>query len=252
MNIEELTKKFVALAGKGTLSKAEHEEARKLMTQLKKTGMSNNEISDLSGEKWSPSTVKFYTPGIKADNPSPWKNAATLLNKAIVADLTLEDIENAVEVFDYLEAQSLDLEAVVSFMQNAHSASLSFFDLIQQHLIFKETGVSLYQVVEFIEEKKILEEKGISFDLVKQFSELAGKFGDTQAVFQALSTYGSLREVEVKVDDNEKKLENIHEETASAEQKLQEAQEMLAEIAKPLEAYKKAVGLGFGEEELDG
>jgi len=252
MSIEESTKKFVALASKETLSKAEHEEVRRLMKQLKKMGMSNNEISDLSGGKWSTSTVKFYTPGTKVDNPSPWQDAATLLNKAIAADLTLEDIGNAAEVFDYLEEQSLDLDAVVSFMQNAHSASLSFVDLIQQHMIFTETGVSPFKVIEFLEAKKILDGKGISFDSLKQLSELAGKFGDTQAVYEALSAYGSLKEVEVKVDDTEKKLENIHEETASAEQKLQETQDRLSGLTKPLESYQKALELGFGEDELDG
>lgn len=90
MNIEELTEKFVALANKETLSKSEHEEARKLMKQLKKGGMSNNEISDLSGGKWSPSTVKFYTPGTKVDNPSPWQDVATLLNKIISSGMDFE------------------------------------------------------------------------------------------------------------------------------------------------------------------
>ena len=34
MDIEELTEKFVVLASKETLSKTEHEEARKLMTEV--------------------------------------------------------------------------------------------------------------------------------------------------------------------------------------------------------------------------
>jgi len=252
MSIEELTKKFVALASQENISKAEHAEVRKLMKQLKNMGMSNNEISDLSGGKWSTSTVKFYTPGIKVGNPSPWQNAAALLNKAIAADLTLEDIGNAVAVSNYLEAQTLGLDEVVDFMQAASSFSMSFVHLIEQQMLLKEADVSPARVAEFLKSKKYLEGKGVSIDSIKQISELAGKFGDTQAVFEVLSAYGSLKEVEVKVDDTEEKLENIHEETASAEQKLQETQGILTELAKPLQSYQKALGLGFGEEELEG
>lgn len=68
MSIEESAKKFVTLANKETLYKTEHEEVRKLMCQLKKSGMSNSEISKLSGEKWSESTVKGYTKGVKVEN----------------------------------------------------------------------------------------------------------------------------------------------------------------------------------------
>lgn len=51
MDIEEIIKKFVALASKETLSKAEHEEARQLMQQLKEEGMTNEQISKLSKGK---------------------------------------------------------------------------------------------------------------------------------------------------------------------------------------------------------
>ena len=53
MNIEESAKKFVTLADEPTLSKAEHEEVRELMRQLKKSGMTNKEISELSKGKWT-------------------------------------------------------------------------------------------------------------------------------------------------------------------------------------------------------
>ena len=57
MSIEELVKRFVTLASKPTLSKAEHEEARQLMQKLREAGMSNKEISNLSKGRWTPSTV---------------------------------------------------------------------------------------------------------------------------------------------------------------------------------------------------
>lgn len=63
MSIDQLATKFVSLAAKSTLTKAEHGEAQKLMRQLKEAGMSNEEISKLSNGKWSVPTVKRYTFG---------------------------------------------------------------------------------------------------------------------------------------------------------------------------------------------
>jgi len=54
MSLEELVKKFIALASKSSLTKPEQEEARQLMKQLKEEGMSNEEISKLSKGRWTP------------------------------------------------------------------------------------------------------------------------------------------------------------------------------------------------------
>lgn len=110
MTIEEATKKFVSLAGKPILSKAEHGEAQKLMRQLKEVGMTNEEISKLSGGKWTPSTIKFYTPGVKSVHPSLWQSAVALLDNLVSTNMTLDDVETAVTVFEDLNSQDINLD----------------------------------------------------------------------------------------------------------------------------------------------
>ncbi len=121
MNIEELVKKFVALASKETLSKSENEEARKLMGQLKKAGMSNSEISVLSNGKWSESTVKGYNTGIKTSEPSPWGDAISLLNDLISTGMSLDDVDTTLTIDKDLKSRDVGLDDIVEiFIDTNH------------------------------------------------------------------------------------------------------------------------------------
>lgn len=141
MNIEELAQKFVILAGKPTLSKAEHEEARELMRQLKKSGMTNDEISELSKGKWTTSTVKFYTPGIKSAQPSSWQDAVGSLDSLISADMTLDDVEITINLHDDLKSNDVSIDQMVDLVCAADSASLDLPNLIKQYEEFKKLGI---------------------------------------------------------------------------------------------------------------
>lgn len=65
-SINAVSNQFIALAKKPKLTKSERHEAWQLMGFLKQAGLSNDEISELSGGKWSPNSIKFYTKGVKA------------------------------------------------------------------------------------------------------------------------------------------------------------------------------------------
>lgn len=140
MSIEELAKKFVILAAKPALTKAEHEEALKLMQELKGEGMNNTDISELSKGKWTPSTVKFYTPGIKPAHPNPWDNAVASLDKLLSASLTLDDVETAMTVAEDLDSHSTSLGQVIELLVAAESSSIEIADLFHQQEQLKQFG----------------------------------------------------------------------------------------------------------------
>ncbi len=252
MDIEELIKEFVALASKSVLSKAEHKEARELMRSLKAAGLSNEEISQISKGRWSPSTVKGYARGIKAPASSPWQDNISLLNDLISTGINLEDIGTVLTVTEDLESRGVSLEDVIDVLLTVDSASVDLDTLVQQTKEITESGLSLNNVKEAIELKSELEEKGLLLDSLPVLVKLASTYGDAQKVLEAISTYGSLKDMEAKINMANKELQNIDAETTSVMQNLQETQDALAELAKPLKAYEKAVGLGFREEELDG
>ncbi len=115
MKLDELIKRFKVLASKKSLTKAEQKEARDLMRELKKAGISNGEISELSNGKWAPSTVTFYTPGIKPLHPNEWDSAVKLLNAMITSGLSLDHVETAVSISDQLQAAGVSLPSWWTF-----------------------------------------------------------------------------------------------------------------------------------------
>jgi len=92
MNIEELARRFVALANKPILSQVEHDEVRNLMRQLKEEDMSNDEISRLSKGKWTASTVKGYTKGVRSSAGNSWQDVTSLFDELVSANMTVDDV----------------------------------------------------------------------------------------------------------------------------------------------------------------
>ena len=250
MSMEELAKKFIALAAQQSLTKAEQEEARQLMRQLKEGGMSNPEISKLSKGKWTPSTIKFYTPGIKPPHPNDWEDAVTLLDKVIAAGLSLDDVETAVDVSDELQSAGISLNQLISLLFAADSASVTVADLVHQYELLKEHGLTPKNVSEALSLKEELEKKGLGLDSLVPLVELAKKHGEPQKIIQALSKYASLIELSEQVDSANGELESLNQQKDEKCQQVEEAETKLTKLKEPIEAYEKAIDLGFTEHEL--
>lgn len=251
MEIEELVKKLVFLAKKPTLSKGEHDEAKKLMIELKKAGMSNSEISKLSGAKWSVPTVKGYTVGVASLKPDPWQDAVSLLNTLISENISLDSVGKSLKVIEHLKANDLELDDVVDFFGTADSASIDVTSVMQWVKELEESGLSLNNVKEAIELKKELQTKGLALDALQALVKLASNYGNAQQVLGAVSAYGSLNELSAEIHAAEDQLKKLGVQINSADGKLKETQAKNADLANPLKAYQEAVELGFGEKELN-
>ena len=248
--LEELVKKFASLASKAVLTKVEHKEARELMRQLKQAGMSNEEISKLSKGKWTTSTVKFYTTGVKPAQPGQWQNAVTLLDSLISTNVTLDDVETAAAVFEELNSKDINLEQVIDFLLKAESASVDLGTMVEQHKALNELALSPEDITKLLALNKELEAKGLSLESLPTLVKLASNYGDVQKVLEAIASYGSLEEMQAKINLVTNELESLSTQVESANQKLQETQAELLEMSRPLDAYHKALELGFGEKEL--
>jgi len=71
MDLESTARELKMLASRERLTASELDRAKDLMAQLKGMGMSNPEIVEITGGRWSESTTKGYTRGIKAADPEP-------------------------------------------------------------------------------------------------------------------------------------------------------------------------------------
>lgn len=250
VSVEELAVKLVNLANKPTLSKAENEEVRRSMKLLKKAGMTNQEISELTGGKWSESTIKGYTTGVKATDPSPWQDAVGLLNDLMSMGMCLNDVDTAVTIGKDLKSWGVTLEEVASFLLLADSSSTDLGTLLQQNKELKECGLSPKAVGEALSLVNELHENGLSLNSLPTLVRVAGSYGEPEKVLEAVSVYGSLGEIESEVSMARKELENLVAHEASLHQQMEGAQADLAELENLLRAYHKVSELGFGEEEL--
>ncbi|MDH5364865.1 MAG: hypothetical protein OEZ07_03120 [Dehalococcoidia bacterium] len=248
--LEELVKKLVALAGKAVLTKVEHKEAQELMRQLKEAGMSNEEISKLSHGKWTPSTVKFYTKGIKSAHPNQWESSVALLDKLISSGFTLDDVETAVTISEDLKSHGVSLDNVIELLLAADSSSLEVADLAHQHELFKEYGLSPKKVSEALSLNEELEKKGLGLDSLVPLVELAKNYGEAQKIIEALSKYASLSELSEQVDSANGELESLNQQIGEKRQQVKEAETKLTKLKEPIEAYAKVIDLGFTKDEL--
>lgn len=249
-NIEETTIKLQRLGNKAVLNKLEHEEAHTLMRQLKESGMNNDEISELSGGRWTPSTIKFYTPGIKQSHPSQWEDSVALLDKLISSGLTLDDVETAVTVSEDLKSRGVNLDNVIDLLLAVDSSSLEMADLINQYKLFGESGLSPKNVSEALSLKDGLEKKGLGLDSLVPLVELAKKHGEPPQIIEALSKYTSLSELKEQVASARGELEGLNQQIEEKCQQVGEAETKLTQLKEPIEAYEQAVKWGFTEHEL--
>lgn len=250
MNLEESVKKFVALASKSSLSKSEQEDARQLMKQLKAGGMTNQQISKLSKGKWTPSTIKFYTPGIKPAHPTPWDDAIAVLDTLIAVDFTLNDVETAVKVSEKLKSHSVSLDSVIGLLFAADSSSLAVPDLIHHYELFEEYGLSPEKISEALVLKEELEEMGLGLDSLIPIVELAKNCGEPGKVIEALSQYKSLIELDQHIAAANSELGSLQEQLTSRQQQIESAEANLSQLKDLIEAYDKVKQLGFDVKEI--
>jgi DNA-binding transcriptional MerR regulator len=250
MEVDELAARFVALAKKPNLSKAELAEAQRLMRELKKAGMSNEEISKLSGRRWSASSVKGYVPGVRAADPSPWGDAVSTLNEAINRGISLDDVQTAVRLQDQLAAEGVTLEEVATLLAAAKSAGVGVEPMIQQHQELQVENLSVNDIGQALDLKRQLEEQGLSLQSLPQLIKLARSFGDADAVLEAVSKYGSMKELDEELVKGEGRLKRVRNELGSETKSLEETTAELKKLKAPLEAYGNVVKVGFSEAEL--
>lgn len=118
MDLESTAKELRMLATREKLTASQLERAKALMVELKNLGMANPEIVELTGGRWSESTLKGYTKGIRAADPGSWQSTTALFSEMLSKNLTLADVRGAMAIIADLGAMGSSLGDVVGFMQD--------------------------------------------------------------------------------------------------------------------------------------
>jgi len=131
MDLESTARELKMLADKERLAPSELDRAKDLMVEVKRLGMSNPEIVELTGWRWSESTIKGYTRGVRSADPEPWKSATALLSEMVTRNLTLADVSQAMSITTDLQAMGSSLGSVVSFMQQLEQKDITLEQLAE-------------------------------------------------------------------------------------------------------------------------
>lgn len=229
MDIETTSRELKLLAERETLSHAELVKAKKLMVDLKSMGMSNPEIVELNQNRWSESTVKEYTGGIKAKRPERWQSTASLLSELLSDGLTLADVRQAMAInneivknhktfsdvialMNSLDDKKVDLEQVaqtIKLSAELNSLGISFKEIAALNSKLKEEDIDLTAFISTFRKwdkagltpvdaqsvlkcKAQLDRAGINIEGLSQVAEAAGKFGGVNHIMEAIDKYGSI------------------------------------------------------------
>ena len=130
-DIEQLIKKLKMLAEIPSLSKAGNEEVTNTMKKLKAAGMSSGEISEASDGRWSPSTVKGRTKGVKAHGSSIWQTAVGLLSEIIAADISLDDLQSALAVRDDLDSSGIEVHHMIDIIAAVDASTVELESFVK-------------------------------------------------------------------------------------------------------------------------
>jgi DNA repair exonuclease SbcCD ATPase subunit len=255
-DIEKLAKELIALAEKVRLSEPDHERVKSLMAELRRKGMSNEEISEITEGRWKESTIRGYTKGIKTENPEGWNKATQLLNEVISRGIPLEDLEIARKVIEKLESKGIRLDDMTDLLSNLKGEGIGIEEFLTCYREQKDANLTTQDIREMMEYRFDLEDMGFTTDKLSLIVSEAKKVGSPDAVLEEIVAYKELKEIESKTDKAKKELEELEakkdRELEDLEDKRNSLNKELAELGKELskakttlERYEKLEKLGY-------
>lgn len=280
MDLESAARELKILAGKERLAPSELDRAKDLMVEIKRLGMSNPEIVELTAGRWSKSTVKGYTKGVRATDPEPWKSTTALFSEMLSTNLTLAQVRQAMATTTELEGMGTSLDDVVSLMEDIKRKETNVGQLreaIDINAQLEQMGTSPSEIASFIGElqqenidtpsfvllfhdwreaeltaalasaalnyKKQLEGAGFDIETLPRIAEAAGKLGSPSEVLEAVAKYANLGELDQELQTKRGELD-------AAGERLDSLRKETVAREKTLATYKRLEAMGFNEKAL--
>ena len=278
MDLESAARELKMLASKERLTPSELKRAKYLMVLLKGWNMTNREIEELTGGRWSVSTIKGYTRGVGATDPEPWQSTTALFSEMLAKNLTLGDVSEAMTIRAELESKGSSLDDVVSFMQELKERGVSLSQLgegVSVNADLRTKGTSPAELASFIaelEKEKVsvpdfvsllrdwqeagltprdarsvlgyrtqLEENEIDIETLSHVANAAREFGNAGQVLEAIAKYGYLVKMDEEAQTKQKQLDAMATEMESRSQETATASQKLQELQNKAGAIEAAL-----------
>lgn len=226
-SLENILSELQSLAKKQPLKGDDLQRAKELMAMLKKSGYTNKQVSELSGDAWSQHTIKLYTRGVirSSDNnnssfPSSKQSAERTISNMVSRGLSLGQVESAISLKDDLESKGLTIENI-SFLNNeAQKANLDIQGLLQFYNNLKDARLTIAQLSESLKYKNELERLGITTEDLKEVIEKSKKYGSISKVIQALDDFPTLETIQQQINTMSLQKEDLRGHTESLKKEI--------------------------------
>lgn len=280
MDLESVAKELKMLAGRERLTATELDRAKELMRQLKATGTSNQEIVELTAGRWSESTVKGYTKGVRATDPAPWQSTTALFSEMLAKNLTLDDVSSTTIIKAEAESVGWSLHDVVSFISDIKKEGADIAQLKQGMEVkadlkqagtspvemagfmkqleaegidaptfvsvlreWREAGLTAEGVQTVLKHKSQLEQAGLDIGTESYIAEVAAGFGSSAEVLQALEKYTTLIKLDEEIETRRKELNSISKAIESGREECAGANKRLEAVEKKRGAAEKELAI---------
>ena len=241
MDLESAARELKMLAGKERLTASELDRTKGLMVQLKGMGMSNPEMAELTGGRWSESTIKGYTRGIRATDPEPWQSTTALFSEMLSKNLTLADVSEAVSITTELKGIGSSLGEIAGFVKELEGEGIDVSAFVLLLHDWHEAGLTSVDARSALSYKAQLEQADLDIDTLSHIAEAAGKFGGSGEVLEAVAKYGNLGELDQEVQNRREQLDTQASEMESRSQELDAVGRKLEKVRNEITAKEKAL-----------
>jgi DNA repair exonuclease SbcCD ATPase subunit len=248
--LEDIVRELSTLAKRKPLKGEDLVRVKELMARLKEMGFTNKEISDLTNGGWSEPTIKLYTRGVGVKDPTPKENALRIISQMVNKGLTLKDVEVATSIKSYLDTKGISLEDISTLLEEVKKSKIDLKELIQIYRTLKDSGLSITQLAEALSYKSELEKLGVTVDGLKEIYTVSKAFGGYSEVIKAISTYGSIKAIEVEVKKLSSEKEGLEKRVDELKGKVKELEGAKTRVEEGLKTYENLRALGFDDEVL--
>jgi hypothetical protein len=227
MELERLAKDLMVLARKDDPSPADHQRARSLMKELRKMGMTNGQISELTGARWAETTVKEYTRGVTVMDSQPWQSTTAVFGEMVSRGLATEDVKETIAVRDKLKSGGTSLAEITELLVELKGAGIAVGILVALYREWKASGLTAPDAALALKYKGDIEGVGFGLGSLSDIAQAAQVLGSPEEVLKAIGKYGDINQLAQQLHAARQRLAD---EEGKIKERIEEGEQAVTEV----------------------
>lgn len=231
----KIISELVNLAQRHPLKGIDLSRAKRLMRILKRSGYTNKEIHQLTGNSWSESTIKLYTRNTTGIQPSLKTNHLKLFDELIHNNFSMVELEKSLFLVSELTNEGSTFDDIMAILQYFEKEKTMIPYLTESLSKLKDAGIKVEKLVQLAQFKDELDARGYDLDFMGRLYEFENKYADRHKALQSILVYDNIAQLESELrktsgERNELKTDIISQKKELAELMIQK-QKLRKEIS---------------------